>query len=433
MSLPLSVATILRFKNKRVYIMAGFPGSGKSTLAKKIARQLDCVYFSSDEIREELANQSRFDQIGDAEVNKVRDLVYSTLYTRTVTALKAGRKVVLDATHLEPAKFAQALPLLWEVIAQDQVCFITVKTPFSVIDARMKKFDSIPNTGSMSKTDSTESAESIYQGWRRVYGYMQERKKNGLIVWPTQKQTNIEQFSSQLVEQMLRHIEWIIQIRHIFWDLDGTLYPQNPDMNAHIEMAKMQAIAAHLKCSPQQAQAIFSKHYAKLKSATRVLDALGLPGQDFFIQIWKTVNLSKFIAKNPTLVKAFAQSIKQNTISHGMLTNSNTQETAGIKLKAIGLKAHIFSPLLTSVEIGFNKPDLRAFAPVLGLQKNPAHLMYIGDKEHTDIVPAKTCGIKTVLMLWDQKPPQDSVADLVCTTPVELLELFSTSSHIHSD
>ncbi len=432
MNSTFSVATLSHFSHKRVYIMAGFPGCGKSTLAKKIAKQLDCVYFSSDEIREELTNQSRFDQIGDDVISKVREIVYPTMYSRAAAALKAGKKVVLDATHLEPAKFAQALPLLWEVITPEQVSFIAVKTTFKTIDKRMKKLDSVQNLGVLSKSGGQEAQETMYQAWRRVYGYMEQRKIDGLVVWPTQKNSHIEVVSSTLVRRMLTKLMWLAKIRNIVWDLDGTLYPQNHEMNEYIESTKMQAIAAHLKCTPQQAQATFSKHYAKLKSATRVLDALGLQGQDFFIQIWKTVDLSKYIAKNAKLVKAFAHSVKQHAVRHGMLTNSNTQETAGVKLKAIGLNPRIFTPLLTSVEIGFNKPDLRAFAPVLALQKNPAHLLYIGDKEHTDIVPAKKVGIKTVLMLGDEKIPHETVADLVCATPLELLDLI-TNLHTHSD
>lgn len=409
-----STHDISNFVFKRVYILVGFTGSGKSTLGKRIASQLNCEYLSSDEIREKLTNQSRFDPAGDAAVSAVRERVYQVMYEQAAALLKAGKKVVLDATHIEPDKFEQLLPLLWKEISEDDACCVTVKTRYKTIDARMKAFANVKNS----------DTESVYEAWKRVYGYMVERQKQGLVRWPAAKPDQIAVFSASRVLQILRKTTWIPKIGLVAWDLDGTLYPQNDQMNEFIENKKMEKIAAHLQCSPNQAQAVFSKRYAKLKSATRVLDELGIAGQEFYVQIWKSIDLSRWIEKNTQLGTLF----KKSTASHAMLTNSNTQATVTAKLQAIGLKQTMFSPILTSVEIGYNKPDLRAFAPLAALAPDPKTIVYIGDKEHIDIAPACTSGLKTIIMTWSEQGLSTKVhtqADLIAKSPMEVVRLFS--------
>lgn len=75
-----------------VYIMVGVPGSGKSTLARKIADEVHAEIIATDAIRQEL--------LGDANSQEDGDLVFSTFFDRAKDAVREGRDVILDATHV---------------------------------------------------------------------------------------------------------------------------------------------------------------------------------------------------------------------------------------------------------------------------------------------------------------------------------------------
>ena len=88
---------IYRAINKQpiVFVMCGYPASGKSyfaknTLMKDVYRHR--VYISSDEIREEICGD-----VGDQSKNQE---VFQLFYKRARKAVKEGKDVVLDATHL---------------------------------------------------------------------------------------------------------------------------------------------------------------------------------------------------------------------------------------------------------------------------------------------------------------------------------------------
>jgi predicted kinase len=81
-----------------VSILVGLPGSGKTTWAKDLAAD-DTIILSSDEIRNELAEQG----MGQKDVydKTLNELVFKTLDERYIQAVAAGKNVILDATHLK--------------------------------------------------------------------------------------------------------------------------------------------------------------------------------------------------------------------------------------------------------------------------------------------------------------------------------------------
>ncbi len=71
-------------------ILVGFPASGKSTYAAE--KSDDYLILSSDGIRKEL--------YGSEEIQGNGKEVFHILYSKARLALKAGKNVILDATHL---------------------------------------------------------------------------------------------------------------------------------------------------------------------------------------------------------------------------------------------------------------------------------------------------------------------------------------------
>jgi predicted kinase len=170
------------FTQKSVFIMVGYPGSGKSTLAKKICEECHCEYLSSDEIREKVFASKRFDTAGDKAVDGLRQQAYQLMYDTAATLLRQGRKVVLDATHLEPKKRQPVVQQLTKVRQSNQFCYVLVTTPVEEIDQRMQqRAAEIHNPG-----------ESLYDAWKRVYGYFEANRQKGLLSWPDPQQEKID-------------------------------------------------------------------------------------------------------------------------------------------------------------------------------------------------------------------------------------------------
>lgn len=218
---------------------------------------------------------------------------------------------------------------------------------------------------------------------------------------------------------------WTKEIRLIAWDLDGTLYPFDAVLNKKIEDEKTAVVATELGLSKAAAAATLDELYQRLKSNTKALNTLGIEGETFFLELWERLDLTPYIHPNPELATRLQEIANAGDVSQVILTNSNTQATVKKKLDLIGISVEVFSAIYTSVEIGFVKPDRRAFEFVLqqqALQSN--EVVYIGDREETDIKPAHEVGMRTVLV--SNQPQKESVADLQCTSALEATRLFHT-------
>ncbi len=80
-----------------------------------------------------------------------------------------------------------------------------------------------------------------------------------------------------------------------------------------------------------------------------------------------------------------------------VVTNENLR-TQLVKLRAVDPGGRIFSKLVTSEEVGVEKPDFRIFNVALktyGLQ--PSACIMIGDSVTDDVAPARALGMQTVL------------------------------------
>ncbi|WP_432548285.1 HAD family hydrolase [Kineococcus sp. SYSU DK004] len=87
--------------------------------------------------------------------------------------------------------------------------------------------------------------------------------------------------------------------------------------------------------------------------------------------------------------------LRESGLRTAVLTNGpGDQQNA--KIAAIGLTGRL-GPVLTAVELGFAKPDPRAFHAVcesLGLA--PAEVLYVGDDHEVDVLGARAAGLRAV-------------------------------------
>jgi HAD superfamily hydrolase (TIGR01549 family) len=214
-------------------------------------------------------------------------------------------------------------------------------------------------------------------------------------------------------------MRWLKEIKLICWDLDGTLYPSNDKLKKKIELLIYQAVAGAQKINNTDAQELFLKKRSELKSSTKTLELLGVPGSDFFVSTWDNIDLSEYIDKNIELADKFAKA-SEFLVKHAILSNSNTQDQVVRKLKLIGINPSVFIFVLTSVDLGINKPDKKAFEAVInesGLSSE--EILMVGDRVEVDLVPAKNVGMRTCLV-----GGKSSEADISVGTAEDVFDLF---------
>lgn len=76
-----------------LYVLCGPPGAGKSTWARQNADRLEAVVVCSDDVRRDFEAEGRDPWDGDS--------VFADVELRARGLLRAGRSVVLDATHYQ--------------------------------------------------------------------------------------------------------------------------------------------------------------------------------------------------------------------------------------------------------------------------------------------------------------------------------------------
>ena len=99
-----------------VVILAGRSGTGKSTVGAALAARIGAAYVSSDVVRKRLIDLPLREHVPDdraAEVygSAMNERTYEEMRRRAAVHLKAGRAVILDATHSRGAERAAAVAI----------------------------------------------------------------------------------------------------------------------------------------------------------------------------------------------------------------------------------------------------------------------------------------------------------------------------------
>lgn len=88
-----------------------------------------------------------------------------------------------------------------------------------------------------------------------------------------------------------------------------------------------------------------------------------------------------------------------------VVTNTSTSKEDDIRLalRKVGLEDY-FDAVVTSVDIGHEKPDREIFCEALArLQVKPTEAVMIGNRIKTDVLGANRLGIVSVLFKWNER------------------------------
>jgi len=227
-------------------------------------------------------------------------------------------------------------------------------------------------------------------------------------------------------------------IKSIFFDLDNTLW----DFNASADLALNMVYEQHLRAlSIDQytwrqvynrhnnelwnlyRQALVTSEQVKIERFRRSFAELGaahLPASEIapaFLQgvVEKTVLFPDVVETLTALSRAYTLGV----ITNGFAASERRLTTLGLD--------KLFCTLITSEAIGVPKPQPAMFLHALSIVDcRPEEFVYVGDDYSTDIVGAKSAGVRAVLFNHKREDVADKVPkpDAVIDTFTQLMDLF---------
>jgi len=189
-------------------------------------------------------------------------------------------------------------------------------------------------------------------------------------------------------------------VEYVGFDLDGTLYPTDGEINDRVRTRIAEKI---LERNPSvrtvsAARACFENMYKKLESGTRVLEACGYSNASAVMdECLATADVLGLIRPNPALAQMMEE-LHDNCGTY--LITSGPEDLALSKLERIGIDPNFFDfRFFSDNPSGFSKINGTAFQnalKVMGYSSGGEWHVYVGDRENSDIVPAQSFGMKTV-------------------------------------
>lgn len=113
------------------------------------------------------------------------------------------------------------------------------------------------------------------------------------------------------------------------------------------------------------------------------------------------------LEKLPHLDEVLAE-LKQRGYKLGVISNTVTsrEEHVRIALRKIDCEKY-FDAVVTSVDVGYNKPDGKIFQTALNrIGVKPEEAVMVGDRIKTDIAGGNRMGMKTILFRWNKRYPE---------------------------
>jgi HAD superfamily hydrolase (TIGR01549 family) len=193
-------------------------------------------------------------------------------------------------------------------------------------------------------------------------------------------------------------------IKHIWFDLDGTLTIHTPEFHkAHNELRYKTYAEAVGKPLAAELEQEYENLYKKFGSNSAVFRSLGLPS-DYWQNYFNTLDEVEFYKPEPQVYKTLET--LRTIVPISLFTNVKPDKNLRT-LAAIGIKPELFTYILTGDDIKERKPAMDGFhAMIEKSQLPPEQILYVGDRIDVDIKPAKLAGMQTCL-LWKKAAEAD--------------------------
>lgn len=194
------------------------------------------------------------------------------------------------------------------------------------------------------------------------------------------------------------------EIKHIWFDLAGTLYKETDKYNLVHDQFRYGTYGKLLSISnPEQAKTEFLEAYKNAGSNSAVFRALGKPS-DFWMKALNDMDFTTVLEPDPDVYETIAN--LKASVPMSIFTNFDTTRLSNL-LAHLKISINDFTHVISGDDIKERKPALDGFHLIVEKSQLPAdEILYVGDRVAVDIVPAKQVGIKTCL-LYGTSPEAD--------------------------
>jgi len=195
-----------------------------------------------------------------------------------------------------------------------------------------------------------------------------------------------------------------MNIRHIWFDVAGTLYRETPDFNVAHDQHRYKTFAELKGISDiAQAKAEFEILYKIHGSNSAVFTSLGQPS-DFWMRAFEELDISNLLHPDPVVIETLTS--LQPIVPISVFTNLRSDKIQSL-FKQLEIPINLFSHVLSGDDVKERKPALEGFKLMVETSGLPAnHNLYIGDRIDVDIKPAKTVGMQTGI-IYNDSPEAD--------------------------
>lgn len=185
-------------------------------------------------------------------------------------------------------------------------------------------------------------------------------------------------------------------IKAICWDLEGLTYNSPPLMIDEIKLIYCQKLANQRGISIEEAIVIFEKQYESSNlNQSGVVDHRILPINEASELVDSACLENKYIFSDPTLQDLFKC---LSGYTHYAMTNQSLKSSE-LVIQRIGIPIETFDKIYTSDDVTLPKPDLESFELLLDYSPHEPHeILFIGDLEKVDIIPASSVGMRTCIV-----------------------------------
>ncbi len=193
-------------------------------------------------------------------------------------------------------------------------------------------------------------------------------------------------------------------IKHIWFDLEGTLALHTPEWEAAHDQLLLDTYAEVVGKSPSdELWQEYSQIYKVQGTHSAAFTSLGLPS-DYWQQHFAAMDEERYYEPDQsvcgTLIKL------KDILPISVFTNAKPEHLRNT-LRVIQVDTAWFTHILTGDDIAKRKPSLEGFHKIVELTGlPPGQILYVGDRVSADIAPAKKVGM-TAALVWSSSPEAD--------------------------
>jgi len=193
-------------------------------------------------------------------------------------------------------------------------------------------------------------------------------------------------------------------IKHIWFDMAGTLYRETGEFQVQHDKLRYETYAAVISEKDLEvAREKYEELYKQYGSNSAVFRSLGKPS-DYWQRAFDDIDLTSLVSPDESITNGLRE--VKTIVPISLFSNLKPEKIKSV-LELLGIPSDYFTHILSGDDIKERKPALDGFHRMIEVSGiDAAAIMYVGDRVSVDIKPAKEVGMTTCL-IWGESDEAD--------------------------